>query len=250
MIAHEMEGTGPPLLFIHGALVSRAMWRPQIEYFSERYRVIAPDLPAHGDTPDIGEEYTIAKLSEWVVQLLDRLQVEQFHVCGDSLGGMVAQQLAVSHPTRIKKLVLAETAFGVYHSLWERLQTSIAIPLLKITPSRTLVGLAARRYGVINHQVGEFVRQEMGGYDQNRDLRVMGAAFNFAGKQQLPRVLSPTLILVAEKNRQTHKQGKQMADLIPNASFTIIPDSHHLLNLDNPDVFNRVGRAFLKVPYD
>lgn len=250
LIAYEMKGTAPPLLFIHGALVSRAMWRPQIEYFSEQYRVIAPDLPAHGATPDIGPEYTIANLSEWVVQLLDRLRVEQCHVCGHSLGGMVAQQLAISHPTRIKRLVLAETAFGTYDSLWERLQTSIAIPFLKIIPPRILVGLAARRYGTINHHVGEFVRQEMGRYDQNRVLRVMSAAFDFAGKQQLPRILSPTLVLVAEKNRQTHRHGKQMADLIPNASFTIIPNSHHLLNLDNPETFNRVVLAFLGVSYD
>lgn len=112
LISYEMSGTGDPFLLLHGALVCKAMWRDQIAAFSKSYQVIAPDLPAHGDSPDVTGEYTITKLSDSIALLLDSLGVQQAHVCGHSLGGMVALEMAASHPARIAKLVLAETAFS------------------------------------------------------------------------------------------------------------------------------------------
>jgi pimeloyl-ACP methyl ester carboxylesterase len=116
MASFEIAGTGEPLLLLHGALVSRAMWQPQIESFSASFQVIACDFPAHGETPDISGEYTIGKLEQFVIQLLDSLSTDQVHICGHSLGGMVAQQIAVAHPYRVQKLILAETALGTQNS--------------------------------------------------------------------------------------------------------------------------------------
>jgi len=222
------------------------MWKPQIESFRTSYQVIACDLPAHGETPDIPGEYTIAELGEFVVQLLNSLGKDRVHICGHSLGGMVAQQIGAAHPDRVHKLVLAETALGTRNSVMERIQTAFARPFLRLTPQSTLVRLSASQYGSQNPHVGEFIEQEMGRFDHDTSVRVMSAAFSFSGKHQLGKIRAPTLVLIAENNRRTHAQGKEIAERIPTAKLEIVPDSNHMLNLDNPDAFNAAVQAFLK----
>jgi pimeloyl-ACP methyl ester carboxylesterase len=246
MIDCDIVGSGEPLLLLHGALVRSTMWQPQIDAFCASYRLVACDLPAHGESPDVPGEYTIAALSERVSQQLDSLDIERAHVIGHSLGGMVAQQLAVSRPERIQRLVLAETAFGTRNSTWERLQTAFARPFLRLTPQSMLVDLSVRRYGALHAQVADYLTEEMGRYNHQVSVRVMSAAFGFAGKEQLRDIRSPTLVLVAEQNKQTHAQGKKLAELIPDARFEIIPHSLHMLNMDNPVAFNQVVLAFLR----
>ncbi len=244
-LQYDITGAGPPLLLLHGALVSSQMWHPQRTFFRRHYQVITCDLPAHGGSPDVSGAYSIPALTAQVVQLLDILGIAQTYVCGHSLGGMVAQQLAGEAPQRIGKLILAETAYGTRNTVWERLQTRIARPLLWLTPQRALVQLSVRQYGARNPETAQFIRQEMARYTHATSVRVMSAAFRFAGKEQLRAITAPTLVLVAEDNQQTHAQGRQMAQRIPDARFAVIPQAHHLLNLDNPTVFNRQVLAFL-----
>lgn len=246
MANYSVLGKGESLLLLHGALVSRAMWQPQIDDFASGFQVINLDLPAHGSVPDLGGQYSVEALAKFVLQQLDGLNVDQFHICGHSLGGMVAQQLASAHPGRVQKLVLAETAFGTNNSLWERIQTGFAKAFLQVTPHTMLVDLSAKQYGSLNSEVGEFVRQEMNRYDRRISVRVMSAAFGYEGKDQLEEIRAPTLVLVAENNKQTHSQGREMADLIPSASFRIIQRADHLLNMDNPPDFNREVMEFLQ----
>ncbi|MBN2556711.1 MAG: alpha/beta fold hydrolase [Anaerolineales bacterium] len=246
MTTYEKIGKGEPLLLLHGALLSRSMWQYQVASFGEIYQIIALDLPAHGETPDITGEYTITLLAENMIQMLDSLGVQQTHVCGHSLGGMVAQQLAASYPNRIRKLVLAETAFGTQNTLWERVQTSFARPFLKMTPQSLIVDLSVKKYSSLNQHVGEYIKQEMSRYDHKTSVRVMSAAFHFSGKAQLKNIQSPTLVLVAEDNKQTHSQGKELAQNIPNAKLKTISHANHMLNMDNPEDFNRVVLAFLQ----
>jgi pimeloyl-ACP methyl ester carboxylesterase len=245
MISFDIAGSGEALLLLHGALVSRTMWEPQIQEFSRYYRVVSCDLPAHGETADISGEYSISRLCESLIQLLGSLGIEDTHIVGHSLGGMVAQQLAVSYTERVQKLVLAETAFGTKNSTWERVQSSFASSFLNLTPQNILVELSVRQYGSLNAQVSEFLRGEMVRFDQKTSVRVMGAAMHFAGKEQLRNIHSPTLVLVAQMNKRTHEQGRDMARLIPAARFEIIPKAHHMLNMDNPDAFNQVVLTFL-----
>ena len=245
MKTYSIYGSGETLVLLHGALLSQAMWHPQIDDLSQKYRVITTDLPAHGREPDVAGKYTVEKLVENVIELLNTLNIEQTHLCGHSLGGMVAQKLVVTNPSRFQKLILVETAFGTKNTFWERIQTSFARPFLRITPQEMLVDLSVKKYGSNHLQVGEFVRQEMGRYDHQTSVRVMEAAFEFAGKEQLKKINLPTLVLVGADNRQTHAQGREMANRIPQAKYCVIKDANHLLNMDNPVAFNREVLSFL-----
>ena len=245
-LTYDTYGSGFPLLLLHGALVSRAMWEPQLEAFSRSYQVIVCDLPAHGSSADVTGDYSITEVGRQVMNLLNKLRIDRLHLCGHSLGGMVAQHLAATHPKHIGKLVLAETAFGTRNSFAERLQTAVARPFLKLTPQRTLVALSAKRYGSLNQEVASFIEREMSAYDHRTSFRVMSAAFGYAGKAALADIEAPTLVLMAGENKQTHIQGEQLARLIPDAGLVIVPHAHHLLNVDNPEFFNRAILSFLQ----
>jgi 3-oxoadipate enol-lactonase len=238
-------GTGEPILFIHGALVSQAMWQPQIAIFRNKYQVITLDLPAHGNVPDLSGEYTIERLAEYILEQLEIMKIKRANICGHSLGGMVAQQLAIKYPEYVDKLILAETAFGTRNNLWEKVLTAITIPFLQITPHNYLIDISAKQYGLRNENTGEFVRNEMSRYDHRITMRVMSAALKYSGKSNLNRIISPTLILIAEDNKQTHAQGKEMAKIIKNSKIAIIKKANHLLNIDNQMEFNTTVIEFL-----
>ena len=222
------------------------MWEPQLEAFSRNYRVIVCDLPAHGSSADVRGNYSVTEVGRQVTNLLNKLRIDRLHLCGHSLGGMVAQHLAATQPKRVGKLVLAETAFGTRNSFAERLQTAVARPFLKLTPQRALVTLSAKRYGSLNQEVASFIEREMNAYDHRTSVRVMSAAFGYAGRAALADIEAPTLVLVAGENKQTHVQGEQLARLVPNARLVVMPRAHHLLNLDNPEFFNRAVLNFLQ----
>src|SRR5258706_10594796 len=89
--AYDAHGSGRPLLLIHGYPLNRHMWRPQVETLTDAARVIAPDLRGHGDSSTPSETYTVDRLADDLVELLENLGLSQpFVVGGLSMGGYVA----------------------------------------------------------------------------------------------------------------------------------------------------------------
>src|SRR5262245_35738826 len=110
---HVAEGgDGPPLLLIHGLTASHAVWEQTIEEFARGWRVIAPDLPGHGDSDKPDAPYTVDFFAGMVRSLARELDVHEAVVVGSSLGGQVALELAAWYPTFTRALVLAAPAVG------------------------------------------------------------------------------------------------------------------------------------------
>src|SRR5699024_8771299 len=89
---------------------SRSMWSPQVEALSDRFRVVAVDLRGHGGSPAPEGEYDMGSLADDVIRLLDELGARRVHLVGVSMGGAVAQTIALEHPERLESLVLMATA--------------------------------------------------------------------------------------------------------------------------------------------
>ena len=111
-IGWESEGDGPPLLLIHGLGYTRDGWGPVPGLLAERFRVIRFDNRGIGESDVPEGPYTAAEMAADALQVLDEAGVERAHVVGTSLGGMVAQELALAAPERVGKLVLACTTGG------------------------------------------------------------------------------------------------------------------------------------------
>lgn len=247
MLNYKIHGqqNAETILFIHGALVSQTMWDGQVNALADRYKIITCDLPEHGKSLAQLADYSVENLAQQVKRMLDHLGVSKAHICGHSLGGMVAQQLAALHPELTDKLILAETAFGTANNLKEKSLSYISKIVLKLMSKAMLVKLSVNNYGKLNKLTAEYVEVEMGKYSAAQMLRVMMAALAYSGKNILTEIQSPTLILVGAHNKITHKQAKEMAGLIPHSEFESIAHAHHFLNLDNELEFNRLVLEFL-----
>jgi len=111
-IAWERHGSGPPLLLVHGLGYARWGWEPVLPGLADRFEVLLFDNRGIGESDAPPGPYTAAELAGDAVQVLDEASVDRAHVVGTSLGGMVAQELALSYPERVDRLVLACTTPG------------------------------------------------------------------------------------------------------------------------------------------
>lgn len=111
-LAWERHGAGAPLLLIHGLGYARWGWEPVLPGLADRFDVILFDNRGIGESDAPPGPYTAADMAADAIQVLDEAGVERAHVVGTSLGGMIAQELALAHPERVDRLVLACTTPG------------------------------------------------------------------------------------------------------------------------------------------
>ena len=109
-LAYIDTGAGPVVVLLHGFPLSKEMWRHQLEALAGGHRVIAPDLPGHGESPAPEGAYEMDAMADEVVALLDRLEITRPVVLGGlSMGGYVALALVLRHPERVRGLMLIDT---------------------------------------------------------------------------------------------------------------------------------------------
>ena len=123
------RGSGPPLLLVHGLMITGEMFEPVIEHLAARHRVIVPDLRGHGRSRGLPPPYTAAQLASDLSRLLDYLGIDSTSVLGYSQGGAIAQQLVLDHPQRCDRLVLACTYAFNMATFRERLEGHL-VPFL------------------------------------------------------------------------------------------------------------------------
>jgi pimeloyl-ACP methyl ester carboxylesterase len=111
-IAWERRGAGEPVLLIHGLGYARWGWEPVLSGLAERFDVVLFDNRGIGGSDAPPGPYTVTEMAADTVQVLDEAGLERAHVVGTSLGGMIAQELALTHPDRVARLVLACTTPG------------------------------------------------------------------------------------------------------------------------------------------
>jgi pimeloyl-ACP methyl ester carboxylesterase len=109
-IAYYDSGAGRPIVFLHSFGHNKAMWLPQLNHFLERgYRVLAPDMPGHGDSSFDPEHHTVDRIAQSYIELLDVLALKGVVLVGISMGGYVALRMWARHPAAIAALVLSNT---------------------------------------------------------------------------------------------------------------------------------------------
>jgi pimeloyl-ACP methyl ester carboxylesterase len=232
----------PAIVLVHGSVVSRKMWLPQLRGLSDVYRVIAPDLPGHGGRSD--ERFTFAAASQVLADLIERETSGRALVVGASLGGYVAIDLAHRFPERVGALVLAGAsrnfmgALGLYLRLvggamrrgWLTQTRERAEERTRrlFPPSLDEVAEAQITAGVFPDALGPAFAEMAG-----RDFQLLLADYP-----------GPTLILNGERDAGPRASAPRFARGARQAEVATIPDAGHACNLDQPELFNRAVRAF------
>jgi 3-oxoadipate enol-lactonase len=107
------RGDGFPVVLIHGLAGDHTAWLPQLDAFGDRYRVVAMDNPGSGESSPVDAPCTTEELADTMIALMDNLGIEQAHVVGRSLGGLIGQHMALRAPDRIRSLILAASTAKV-----------------------------------------------------------------------------------------------------------------------------------------
>ncbi|RVW05241.1 bifunctional 3-oxoadipate enol-lactonase/4-carboxymuconolactone decarboxylase PcaDC [Rhodococcus xishaensis] len=233
---HEQHGDPamPPVLLLGSLGSNLHMWDPQIHALAPHARVIAADLRGHGGSPAPAGPYTMADLSDDVVALLDRLGLHSVHVVGLSLGGAMGQWLAAHHPQRVRTLTLMCTSarFAPAQKWIDRAAAVRANGIASIAES--IVGhwftpeLAQRDPDLFARHIEMVCSTPDEGY-----AACCEALAEWDGRDDLARIVAPTLVIAAEQDTRTPPSVHQViADGIAGAQFHVLSPGAHLANVE------------------
>lgn len=253
LVAYDDVGTGPPVIFAHGGLGNRSMWGPQLRVLSGAYRCIAYDLRGHGETrggEDV-EAYTPMVLRDDLLALADALQLDRFSLVGLSVGGFVAQEVAIAASRRLDAVVMADTWVVTGASERERQVGRAVTPVvegaLRALGTAPLAYLAALGMGSRSEEARELVRAATAGTDREAAIRVWRGLGAHDTRDRLGAVTARTLVIVGEQDRNLG-QAKLLANLVDGAELLVLPDAGHITNLHQPERFTAALERFLSPP--
>ena len=250
-LSYDCIGQGTPILFLHGIFVSRQSWQPQLDYFAVNHQVITCDLRGHGQSGSSIGPYNIPLLADDLVALLDSLGIEKVACCGHSFGGMVAQELALNHPERISRLILAETIHGSWitplDAMWSMTARFLMPHFFNTKAQLDLFARFFTMYGPSSQQAYAFIQTELTRHqnDLTNTQNIIQAAFEFSSRSRLTQITCPTLVMIGQYFLPIYPHAYEMALQIPNVELVTIPNAGHVLNWDNPTLFNETITRFL-----
>ena len=241
-------GHGTPLVFVHGYLGGSAQWQAEIKHFSDRFDVIAPDLPGFGDATHLEGCNTIHCMATRIIALLDHLGVGTFSLLGHSMGGMIAQEIAAIVGDRIDRLVLYGTGpLGIMPDRFEPIKLSrerlesdgVARTISRIGATWFYHGAAAPGFALVE-QIGT-------GANPKAALNALDAMENWDGRAALPTLSMPTLVLWGHEDRSYRwPQVETLWKTLPNATLSVVPGTSHAAHLEKPKLFHAILDDFLE----
>ncbi len=231
----QVSGQGEPLLLHSGVFAGAQSWDPLLPQLAG-YQAITFDPPGIGRSPAPAFPLTMRALASVGAGLLDELGIGSAHVLGLSFGGAVAQQMALSHPSRVRRLVLASTVFGSpgmpgdAQALWHFLQSGrYSQERLEQTAGIMFGGRLRTEPGLIR-----ILRIRRPG-DTQAGLYRMTSLFGWSSLPWLWAIRHPALILCGDDDPITPLINSQiMAALMPDARLEVVRGGGHLMLLDSP----------------
>jgi len=253
-IYYEMRGDGEPLVLIMGLGGGSSMWWRQVAFFSPEYQVIVYDSRGVGRTDKPGMPYSMDMLAGDAAGLLERLGIAMAHVYGVSMGGMVAQELALRYPKLVSSLILGATTCGGGHAVIapkETLQKLFSIMTLspdeavKVSTSVTFSAAFVERHP---EKINEWLIK--GAESPPSPLgfqRQAEAVAGFDTYDRLQQIRVPTLILAGTADQLIPTENSRiLASRIPNAKLVLFEGAGHGYLWEAEDEANRTVRDFLR----
>jgi len=235
---YRLEGDQgrPVLVFSHSIGTDHQMWAPQAADLMPHFQILRYDTRGHGASDVSSGDYSVERLGRDVLGLVDSLGIGRFAFCGLSLGGAIGQWLAIHAPERLSHLVLANTSpCFTPRSRWEE-----RIYAVQRGGMAAIVDVAMQRFFSAEFLAGENpctsgIRSVLLGTDPIGYLGCCAALRDFDHTAELPKITTPTLIIVGDRDVSTpwSGHGEVLARDIPGARVLRLPAAH-LSNLERP----------------
>jgi pimeloyl-ACP methyl ester carboxylesterase len=262
---YEEHGSGEPLVLVMGLAADSQAWMFQVPEFSRHYRTVVFDNRGVGRSSKPVGPYTIQQMADDTAGLLDALDIARAHVVGVSMGGMIAQELALRHPARVRGLVLACTYPEPDADVEASRRSSVAQLGGSIAADGSLQIEAAAVdpmmfFGQLLPKVfnPDYLQREMvtlmqlfggalqWGFSIDAILAQVHAVMAHSAAGRLGDIASPTLVITGDNDLLISPRNSEvLAERIPGAKLVKVPGGSHGFNFETPDVFNRHVLDFL-----
>jgi len=228
---YEIHGGGEPILLIHGGLSHAGYWRAQIDDLARDYLVIAVDSRGHGRSSLSDKPITYKLLANDFLVLLDELNIQSTNILGWSDGGIIALELAIREPQRVKKII----AYGAnFHP--KGVQPNVA----DNSRFREFLTRASRDHHAMSpepNRWSEFLE----------NITNMWTTEPNFSDLELKSITVPTLVLGGQQEEVIYPEHiEELSKKIPNSKLIMMPKTGHFAMLEKPEKFNEIVRSFLK----
>lgn len=249
-INYQIAGSGEPLVMIMGFSADSKSWMYQVPVFSRKFQVITFDNRGIGESEKPKPPYSTKGMADDTIALMNCLGIKKAHVLGISMGGMIAQEMAINYPERVSKLILAATYAcndDGMNGPSEELNAALDLPIKDFV--KKLRGIATSGFLMKNilvpllnlklKKLDEFGTDGMKGQ--------LEACKNHDTAKRLKSIQSTTLVIVGTKDRVLKPtSSKLLAQEIPMAHLVEVENGSHLFCMDMKKRFNDEIMSFLQ----
>jgi pimeloyl-ACP methyl ester carboxylesterase len=250
---HEVAGEGEPLLCVHGLACDTLAWIPQVETFSAAHRTVIFDNRDVGQSSMSAGDYEIADMGRDALGLADALELESFHLLGVSMGGAIAQEIALQAPGRVRTLTLAVTfsTGGVYSRQLAKVWGARVRQISREQHVDELMLLNHSEEFFENADMVAFVRAAMLQNPHPQPPEAFGRQLAAAGRHnahdRLGGLTMPTHVIGAERDILVPVwKSRQIAAAIPGAELSVLPGAPHGASLERAEEFNAAVLGFIR----
>ncbi|MBK8900523.1 MAG: alpha/beta fold hydrolase [Anaerolineaceae bacterium] len=245
---YDQLGEGEPLLLLHGLGSDGRSWEYQIEPCAKQYRVIVVDVRGHGRSAKPPGPYSVPQFASDIFALLDQLQVDQFHLAGLSMGGMIGFQMAVDQPERCKSLTIVNSGPELvprsFREKWMIMQRRLILNLFSMDKIGAMIG---GRLFPEPHQAEykkKFI-QQMSENDPQAYRATTNALIGWSVSDKLDRIQCPILIVSGDMDYTPVAFKEAYQRQLPTSRLHVIENSRHATPIDQPEAFNTAVLNFL-----
>jgi pimeloyl-ACP methyl ester carboxylesterase len=255
-IYYEVHGQGVPIVWSHEFAGDWRSWEPQVNYFSRRYQVVTYNARGYppSDVPDSPEAYSQEQSVDDLCGLLDHLEIETAHVAGLSMGGSVTLNFGIKYPHRVRSLIVAGAGSG--SSDPEAFRDRVN----RLAQKMESEGMSGVDDFGRNPNRLPFLRKDPKGWQKMAEAfqehspigsahtfrRVQGLRpSSFSLEDRLQTLMVPTLIMVGDEDEGCLAPSLFMKRKIPHAGLAVFPKSGHVINLEEPALFNALVMDFV-----
>lgn len=248
MLHYFEEGSGPPLILLHGTLnAGRMLFAPFLEPLGRRYRLIVPDLRGQGESARLRDKpYTIEQMAKDVIELAEHLGVDRFSLVGFSLGGAVSLEIARQRPQAVERLVLIASFAYKPASFPEWLSGIVAPPFIRLVGIRGLSALLPL--------VASVDEEAMVGWrsylrDQSADQisAIFQSIHRFDARPWLGGIQQPVLLIASDPDPVVPPyHSRTLHTLLPHSRLVVLPSTGHSMIHDEKEKITELVFDFMK----
>jgi pimeloyl-ACP methyl ester carboxylesterase len=251
-LAFGVAGKGPALVLVHGMMARGAMFEPLVERLARDFMLIIPDLRGHGDSAAMAGPYSVERSATDVVELLDQLEVPAAAILGYSHGGPVCQQVAWSHPGRVRRLILACSYAHNTATLREYLESWVFGAIVSVFSGKRVARWMVRE-GVsigggppLSAQQVSWLREVLGGASRGALAAAAKEMRHFDSRPWLSSLAVETLVVAgAEDHAVPEHHFRMLTTRLPRVTSHVVAGAGHTLVWTHTAVLAEIVRNWL-----